>query len=332
MTATGGAQRRDRLDPATAAIRNALAGALAREDVRRPLVAVSGGADSMSLSAAMLFLSAREAIPAAFGIVDHGLQAGSAEHTARVADLLRGLGAEDVRVRRVEVGRDGGVEAAARAARYAALEQMRVATGADAVLLAHTLDDQAETVLLNLARGAGPAGLAGMRERRGTLVRPLLGVRRSATLASCQAQGIPMWSDPMNDDPRFARVRVRREVLPVLEAQLGPGYAEALARLAALTAADDDALDGWAQRWRAGWARDAGEDVRSLPVDELSQLPLGVRRRAVRQELGALGMTTRLAHLEAIDELIDRWHGQDAVDLPGGSAARVDGHLVFRAR
>ena len=140
---------------------------------------------------------------------------------------------------------DGGPEAAARTARYAALQSE--AAGRQATIwLGHTLDDQAESVLLGLARGSGPRSLAGMAARTGRLVRPLLGLRRSVTEQACAELDLDPWRDPHNDDPRFARVRVRRTVLPTLEAELGPGVAEALARTAALVRDDADLLDGLA--------------------------------------------------------------------------------------
>ena len=133
------------------------------------------------------------------------------------------------------VGTAGGREAAARTARYAALDAVADALGRD-VLLGHTLDDQAETVLLGLGRGSGPRSIAGMRPRSGRYLRPLLGVRRATTEAACRALGLDCWDDPHNDDRALQRVRLRREVLPLLEDVLQGGVAEALARTAVLTA------------------------------------------------------------------------------------------------
>jgi tRNA(Ile)-lysidine synthase len=209
------------------------------------LVACSGGADSLALAAAVAFEAARAGRRAGLVTVDHGLQPGSAEQARRVAVLGFELGFDPVEVVRVEVGATGGPEAAARTARYAALAA--VADALDArVLLGHTLDDQAETVLLGLGRGSGPRSLAGMRVVDGRYVRPLLGVRRATTEAACAALGLEPWTDPHNADPSFQRARLRAEVLPLLEDVLQGGVAEALARTAGLLRDDLEALDAWA--------------------------------------------------------------------------------------
>ncbi len=251
------------LPPPVAAVRNAvrasLAG-LAPGDL--VLAACSGGQDSLALAAALAFVAPRAGLRAGAVTVDHGLQEGSAERAAEVALTLRGLGLDPVRTATVTVAGPGGPEAAARAARYAALEETAADVGAVAVLLGHTLDDQAETVLLGLARGSGPRSLAGMPPRRGLFVRPLLGVRRSVTAAACAALGLPAWSDPHNADRRFARVRVRLDALPALEAALGPGVAEALARTADQLRDDAEVLEKIAAAERG---RDDTPDVRRLP-------------------------------------------------------------------
>ncbi len=192
-------------------------------------VAVSGGPDSLALALAVADLGrAGRSIT-----VDHGLQDGSAEQAAAAAALVGDLGF-DARVIRVAVTGPGGMEAAARRARYAAL-----AEHADGpVLLGHTMDDQAETVLLGLGRGSGPRSIAGMRPWTPPWGRPLLGVRRSDTLAACAGAGLTAWDDPHNADPAFTRVRLRREVLPLLDQVLGGGVVPALARTAELLADD----------------------------------------------------------------------------------------------
>jgi tRNA(Ile)-lysidine synthase len=329
MARSGDEMRRGRLDPATARIRTATRTALDRAGSHRPVIGVSGGADSMSLAAAVLFLARRGPLAPVCAVIDHGLQPGSAEHTQDVARRLHALGAAEVVTRRVDVGTAGGLEAAARSGRRAALEAIRAAQGGDAILLAHTLDDQAETVLLHLSRGAGPAGLSGMRARRGWLLRPLLGIRRAETVASCAAQGIPVWHDPMNDDPRFARVRVRTRVLPVLETELGPGFAVALARAAGLSAADEDALSGWAADWASTRVRTDAAGTRRLDVAALAALPPAVRHRVLRQIVHDLGGEPVLVHLETIDGLVDHWHGQGAIDLPRVRVRRIGAQLEF---
>ncbi len=204
-----------------------------------PLVACSGGADSLALAAAVAFEAPGRA---ALVTVDHGLQDGSADQARRVAALGYELGFDPVEIVTVHVGRDGGREAAARTARYAALDAVAAALDRD-LLLGHTLDDQAETVLMGLGRGSGARSIAGMRPASGRHLRPLLGLRRATTEAACRALGLDVWDDPHNDDPRLQRVRLRREVLPLLEDVLQGGVAEALARTASQLQDDDDALD-----------------------------------------------------------------------------------------
>ena len=193
------------------------------------------------------------------------------------------------------------------------------------MLLGHTLDDQAETVLLGLARGSGTRSLAGMAPRRDVYRRPLLGIRRAQTAAACAAQELDPWHDPHNDDRRFARVRVRLDVLPVLEAALGPGVAEALARTATQLRADADVLDSMTARQPAGSA--------PLAADDLAQLPDAIRSRVLRSAAVAAGCppgALTSAHVRRVDELITSWHGQRWVDLPGGvRAARRDGQVLF---
>jgi tRNA(Ile)-lysidine synthase len=231
-----------------------------------------------------------------------------------------------VRTATVSVTGPGGPEAAARAARYAALEEAAADAGAAAVLLGHTLDDQAETVLLGLARGSGPRSLAGMPPRRGLFFRPLLGVRRSVTAAACAALGLPVWSDPHNADRRFARVRVRLDALPALEAALGPGVAEALVRTADQLRDDAEVLETIAasERKRA----DAPISAASLAV-----LPGALRSRVLRSaalEAGCPAGALTAAHVARIAELVTDWHGQRGVDLPGGvRAARQSGEVLF---
>src|SRR3954469_16995223 len=229
---------RPRLTPARADVRRAVRGALeGLEPDALVLVALSGGPDSLALAAATAFEAPRAGLRAGAVIVDHGLQAGSADVAARAAVQARDLGLAPVHVVAVEVGASGGPEAAARAARYAALDAAAALHGAAAILLGHTLDDQAETVLLGLARGSGAASLHGMAAvsqsaGSGLYLRPLLGIRRSTTEPACVDADLHPWTDPQNGDPAFTRVRVRTSVLPLLETELGPGVAEALARTA----------------------------------------------------------------------------------------------------
>jgi tRNA(Ile)-lysidine synthase len=275
------------------------------------LVACSGGADSLALAAASAHRSVHAGHPVQAVVVDHGLQAGSA---ARAAETVRVLGTLGVpaRVWSVEVTGCGGTEAAARRARYAALRAAQP-DPATPVLLGHTLDDQAETVLLGLGRGSGARSLAGMRTWDPPWLRPLLTVRRSTTRAACAALGLPVWDDPHNVDPRFTRVRLRTEALPLLEDVLAGGVAEALARTAAQLREDGDALDAWAGRVLAAAVTDHGLDATALAC-----APASVRRRVLRSWLTAAGVSGLTdAHLRRADELVAGWRGQGGLALPG---------------
>jgi len=313
MRRVGARAERDAVGAVRRAVRHALAEL--PDDVRAAplLVAWSGGADSTALLAA-----ARHVAPGRVhvAVVDHGLQDGSAQRSAALvaAALDQGVPAA---VHPVVVGGPGGPEAAARRARYAALHAARPHPDSP-VLLGHTLDDQAESVLLGLGRGSGPRSLAGMRAWDPPWLRPLLHLRRADTRAACTAQGLPVWDDPHNADPRFVRVRLRGEVLPLLEDVLAGGVAEALARTAAQLRDDGEALDAAAAellgRAAAGTnAELAGE----LDAAVLARAPAAVRRRTLRTWLTAAGATglTDL-HLRAADDLVGRWRGQGAVALP----------------
>jgi tRNA(Ile)-lysidine synthase len=264
-------------------------------------VALSGGADSLALTAVAAGLRTTTAL-----IVDHGLQPGSSgvAEAAR-AQALR-LGCADARVLTVEVGTGGGPEAAARAARYAALDGARDEAP---VLLAHTLDDQAETVLLGLGRGSGPRSIAGMQTSDPPWYRPLLGVRRGDTAAACAELRLVAWQDPHNADRRFTRVRLRTEVLPLLDEILGGGVPAALARTADALREDTDTLDGLgAQAYRDAMTADG------LSVAALTSLPAAIRRRAIREWLtagGARGLTD--VQIRGVDALVTAWHGQGGV-------------------
>ena len=284
------------------------------------LVACSGGADSLALAAATAFVAPRLGIAAGLVTVDHGLQPGSADQADRVAATARGLGLDPVDVIRVQVGTAGGPEAAARDARYAALDERAAAAGAR-ILLAHTLDDQAETVLLGLGRGSGPRSLAGMAAVDGFYLRPFLGLRRADTEAACLALGLEPWSDPHNQDPRFQRVRLRHEVLPLLDDVLQGGVPEALARTAALLQADLDALDSWAARALAELP--GAESAGPIEVAALQALPAAVRTRVLRTWAARVGAGPLSAErTTAVDRLATDWHGQGPIELPGGFAAR----------
>ncbi|MBA3232819.1 MAG: tRNA lysidine(34) synthetase TilS, partial [Propionibacteriales bacterium] len=218
---------RGRLDPAVAEVRRAVRDGLADlAPGAAVVVACSGGADSMALAAATAFEARAAGWLVRALVVDHGLQEDSVAAASAVVKRLEGLGLAASSAR-VEVGATGGPEGAARVARYAALERA-AGVGDAVVLLGHTRDDQAEAVLLGLARGSGTRSLSGMAAKRGRYRRPLLGLSRATTRRACEAEALEVWYDPHNDDERYARVRVRRDVLPVIEAALGPGVVEAL--------------------------------------------------------------------------------------------------------
>lgn len=339
-----------------AAVRAGLADLAAGD---RVVVGLSGGPDSLALLAATVRVGDEVGLVCHAVVVDHGLQAGSAAVAERARDQARVLGCSRAEVVRVDVPRGsgrGGPEAAARRAR---LDALAAAAGGDppaaAVLLGHTRDDQAETVLLGLARGSGTRSLAGMAPRAGLLRRPLLGLPR-AVVAAAAAQAaaadprLEPWTDPHNADPRFARVRVRARVLPELEAALGPGVAAALARTATLARADADALDGWADRV---WARLAGAldppdaldapgpgrgapsgGVR-VPVAPLAELPPAITTRVVRRLLLAAGCppgTLTANHVWRVSDLLAGPPGHDEVALPGDLRARREADaLAVRA-
>jgi tRNA(Ile)-lysidine synthase len=285
------------------------------------LVACSGGADSLALAAAAVHVAPGRVHGV---VVDHGLQEGSAARAADTVALLRDLGAT-AEVVTVEVGTAGGPEAAARTARYAALRAVSGAHGGAPVLLGHTLDDQAETVLLGLGRGSGARSLAGMATWDAPWCRPLLGVRRATTRAACAAAGLAVWDDPHNDDPRHTRVRLRHEVLPLLEDVLAGGVAPALARTAGQLADDDAALVRWADA-RRGVLVDADG---ALDAVELRADPPAVRRRVLRAWLADAGVAELTeAHVRAVDALVAAWRGQGAPPLPGGlEVVRARGRL-----
>ncbi|GAA2405734.1 tRNA lysidine(34) synthetase TilS [Actinomadura vinacea] len=332
-------------DPAVAAVRVAVRRVLA--DVPSGgmvLAACSGGADSLALAGALAFEAPRCGAggrPAGGVTVDHGLQPGSEERAAKVVRTLADLGLDPAGSVAVVVGQEGGPENAARKARYGALDDAAARLGAAAVLLGHTRDDQAETVLMGLARGSGARSLAGMppsfvrkAAKDGTevrYVRPLLDLDRATTRRACLAMGLEPWDDPHNDDRSYTRVRVRHEALPALEKALGPGIAEALARTGKMLREDADALDEIADHSYAE-ALVSSEGI-ELDVEKLAGLPRAVRTRVLRKaavQAGSPPGTLAAVHVEEVDRLVTAWRGQRHVDLPGGlRASRRYGRLLF---
>lgn len=317
------------LHPSVAAVRHGVRRVLAPlEPGAVVLVACSGGPDSLALLAATVFEARRPAVRVVGVTVDHGLQDGSARQAARTVEQMAALGADETVTVTVTVEDPHGLgpEAAARRARYAALDQVADHVGAAVVLLGHTRDDQAETVLLGLTRGSGGRSLAGMRRAFDRYRRPLLDMGRDDTVTACQVEGIAFWDDPHNSDPGYARVRVRTRVLPVLEEELGPGVAAALARTADQLRADMTLLDDVAE---AAYA----EVGRAPAVAALRAQPEAIRRRVLRLaalEAGALDAELFHVHVAALDDLVGGvLRGE--VQLPGHVTGHLaDGHLRFR--
>lgn len=306
---------------------------LERPDTPLVLVACSGGADSMALASALAFEARKLAVRAGGITVDHNLQPGSGLRAAEVVTRLTAMDLDPVEAVAVHVGREGGPEAAARDARYAALDAAAERHGAAAVLLGHTRDDQAETVLLGLARGSGIRSLSGMAAASGPAGRyrrPFLQLDRQTARKACLAQSLPVWDDPHNIDPAYTRSRLRHEGLPALEKALGKGVVEALARTAQLSRDDADALDTWAAEAELSVRDDTGR----LECAKLYVLPPAVRRRVLRRaliEAGAPAGSLFARHLEEVDRLITGWRGQRAINLPGRvEAMRQGGRLVIR--
>jgi tRNA(Ile)-lysidine synthase len=317
---------RRELGPASLAAVQAVDGALNQQDLSL-VVACSGGADSLALAFAVDYVATRRGLGHGAVVIDHGLQADSAEVASRVRDQLAALGYDDVSVIAVDVDRSTAVgpEAAARQARYRALDTEARARAAT-VWLGHTLDDQAETVLLGLARGSGSRSLAGMVPRAGHLVRPFLQIRRTTTEQVCAELGLEPWQDPHNSDRRFARVRVRDIVLPMLEAELGPGVAEALSRTAELVRDDSEFLDRLAAQTSRAAEGLGGTDT--LDCAALESQPPALRRRIIRLWLLAHGLgDLSLRHISAVDSLVIDWHGQKAIHIPGATVTRTAGRL-----
>jgi tRNA(Ile)-lysidine synthase len=323
---------RPRLTPAIADLRRAVreswdASGVTAGDV--VLVACSGGPDSLALAAAVAFEAPRAGVVAGAVIVEHGIQEITKEVAARTAHVLRGLGLDPVQVAHVSVGSTGGPEAAARTARYAALDEAAAALDAKAIMLGHTLDDQAETVMLGLARGSGPRALNGMASHSGRYLRPLLGIKRTTTHAFCEDSGLEPWIDPQNSEDRFTRVRVRQAVLPMLEIELGPGIAESLARTAELIREDSDYLDDLALAAYQSVVV-AGSTSVTLDVTELEHLAKPVRNRVILRSLEVFGETYSRVHVLAVVDLVENWHGQKELTLPGVRVVRTGSKITLK--
>lgn len=323
---------RPRLTPAMADVRRAVRDCWDAADVNSGdlvLVAVSGGADSMALAHAAAFEGARADVRVGAVVVEHGLQEITKAVALAVVERLSAIGVE-TEIRSVLVGEDGGPEGAARAARYEAIELARRESGARFVMLGHTLDDQAETVLLGLTRGSGARSIAGMSAVSDHYLRPLLSITRETTVAFCNDSGIEVWNDPHNEDPRYLRVRIRHEVLPLLEQTMGPGVAAALARTADQLRADADALDAMARSTFEATVMRLPTAV-ELPADAFDELAAAIGARVIKLAIEAVGGTATSSGIESVSELVSKWHGQKSLTLPGARVERTGAKLVFRS-
>jgi len=308
-------------------VRECLSGCSAGDTV---LVAVSGGADSLALAAALVPESKSALINLVGVTIDHQLQKNSSEQATKVFAQLSELGISQIEIVKVDVEMVDGLEASARRARYAALDAVAEKLNANLIFLGHTLNDQAESVLLGLARGSGARSLSGMARYTGKYCRPLLEITRSETLAACTENNLTPWIDPHNSDSQFARVRVRTDALPKLEESIGPGITEALARSADLLRDDADALDGWAVQVAAEL------DLADLEITALADLPKAVRTRLLRMAIYAAGApmgSITADHVASVEAFVTSWHGQGACSLPGGvKVSRISGRLSLLSR
>jgi len=288
------------------------------------LVAVSGGADSLALAFALSLEVKKLAIQLHAVTIDHQLQSASGEQALKVVEQMKSLGIQTT-ITKVTVDITEGLEASARKARYAALDDVGNKLNAVGIFLGHTRDDQAETVLLGLARGSGTRSLSGMASRTGKYIRPLLAITRKQTEDLCREAGLHIWNDPHNLDPNFARVRVRTEAIPTLESSIGPGISEALARSADLLRQDADALDAWAEQEIGQLA------LSDLDCVYLAALPRAIRSRIIRAAIYAAGAPSgsiSAEHVGSVEALITAWSGQGPSHLPGGvKVERFSGRL-----
>lgn len=293
-------------------------------------IGVSGGADSLALAAASKLEAENFAIDLIAVVVDHKLQENSEKIAQFAKQQLITLGYKDVFIGQANVQITDGLEASARRARYKVFQQAIETYGATSFLLGHTKNDQAEGVLLGLARGSGTKSLSGMQEVSGIFIRPLLTIDRLTTEAACREVGIDFWVDPHNSDQEFARVRVRENILPLLENEIGPGITDALARSAKLLREDAIALDQWAEEVFGKI------EPSSIEISLLTDLPIAIRSRILRLAIYAMGApagSISAAHIEPIEALVSDWRGQGHTALPGGvKVSRISGRLSLLSR
>ena len=324
--------QRKRLSQAQGAIRHAVREVLSEHTKpgQKLLIAVSGGADSLALASATLFESKKLQLEVATVTIDHGLQKASAKVTNQTLEKLHQLGIEEAWSKKVNVGTQGGPEAAARLARYEALESIRIESRSDFILLGHTANDQAETVLLGLARGSGAKSLSGMKVRTYRLLRPILSIDRATTIQFCKDENISPWKDPQNKDTKFLRVRVRKSVLPFLEKQLGNGVFANLLRTSSQLQEDDQYLSLVAEKAFKKIAKTSAASV-SLNQPELLKLPDAIRNRVIKSAIDYFGVDSSRTHVLAVADLVLNWHGQKPLALPGVRVERKGKTITLNA-
>jgi tRNA(Ile)-lysidine synthase len=288
-------------------------------------VGVSGGADSLALALAAMLEASTLGINVVAVVVDHGLQENSSDIAAQAEKTLEKIGYQDIFIGKANVILTDGLEASARRARYKVFNQALETFGAKEFLLGHTKNDQAEGVLLGLARGSGTKSLSGMEEVSGPFIRPFLSVDRATTEEACNEAGIEFWADPHNTNIDFARVRVREIILPLIEKEIGPGIVGALSRSAKILRQDSSALDQWAEKIFTEL------DPLDIEISALEALPIAIRSRVLRLAIYAAGAPSgsiSAAHLEPIEALFSDWRGQGHTSLPGGvKVGRISGRL-----
>ena len=321
---------RKSLSPAQGLVRHAVRQTLSSNTKpgQKLLVAVSGGADSLALAAAIEFEAKKLNLKIAAAVIDHALQKDSDKVASQAAKQLQAIGFDQIHVEKVKVANKGGMEAAAREARYTALETLRLKTKSNFVVLGHTFSDQAETVLLGLVRGSGSKSLSGMSEKTGTLLRPLLGIERKTTEEFCKDSGIKFWSDPQNKDDKFLRVLIRNRVLPFLEKLLGGSVAKSLVRTADQLREDDAYLDSLAAKQFKTLAVVSSASVK-LDASKLAKLPAALLNRVIKMALDGFGRESSRVHVLAVADLVLSWHGQKPLSLPGVRVGRKANTLTF---
>lgn len=327
---------RPRLTPAMADVRRAVRQTWQEVGLKQGkavAVACSGGPDSLALAAASIFEGKRQAIKVFVVFINHNLQNGSELVAKKYAKLVSELGADLVEVIDVKVNLGKvGMEAAARSARYKALDEFASANKVSFTMLGHTLDDQAETVLLGLARGSGAKSLAGMStvSSDGKYLRPLLGIRRETTVAFCRDSGLVAWNDPQNNDAKFLRVRVRKNILPLLEKEMGPGVYEALARTAQILREDNLLLEKKAEALFAKATKVVATEI-LLDVKLLEKSPKALANRVIHRALSMLGPEPSRKTIDSVMALITNWHGQKALTVPAVRVIRRGNEISLKS-